>query len=143
MRSAAEIREYLLARLRCALRRPGMCGSELGILNLMDYMTFIDERSGEWRGYRNELFHRKAFTAGGVTGGFQQVFGLRRHGAHDQEVASVYAVIAYEMGYLSLLKSTMLKIVDLVGIHQLVSQELDLQGAGPVLVSVGPVSPST
>ena len=79
-----------------------MCGGELGILNLMEYVTFIDERTDDWMHRRKELHHRKAFNARGVTGGFEQIFGYRRPGAHDHEVASVYAVIAFELGYLSL-----------------------------------------
>ncbi|MEZ6096378.1 MAG: hypothetical protein R3C03_19475 [Pirellulaceae bacterium] len=101
MKSAAEIRTYLLARLQCALLRPGMCGGELGILNLMEYVTFIDERSMEWQHRRKELHERKCFNAGGVTGGFRQVLGFRQNGEHDDGVASVYARIAIQMGYLS------------------------------------------
>ena len=79
-----------------------MCGRELGILNLMEYVTFIDERQEEWSHWRKELHRRKAFNACGVMGGFEQIFGFRRKGAHDNEVASVYAVIAFQMDYLSL-----------------------------------------
>ncbi len=102
MKSAPEIREFLLARLRCVLRRPSMCGGELGILNLMEYVTYVDEKTDDWMHRRQELHRRKAFNAGGVTGGFAQLLGVRRLGAHNNEVASVYAVIAYELGYLSL-----------------------------------------
>lgn len=77
MKSAPEIRDFLLARLPCVLRRPGMCGSELGILNLMEYVTFIDERTDDWMHRLKELHHRKAFNARGVTGGFEQILGYR------------------------------------------------------------------
>lgn len=102
MKTAVEIRDYLLRRLQCTLLRPSMSGGELGILNLMEYVSFIGDRSQEWQGHRKELHERKCFNAGGVTGGFREVLGFRRIGEHENEVASVYAVIAVQMGYLSL-----------------------------------------
>ena len=101
MKSAPEIREFLLARLRCVLRRPSMCGGELGILNLMEYVTFIDERTDDWMRRRKALHHRKAFNARGVTGGFEQVFGYRRPERTTTSRIGL-AVIAFELGYLSL-----------------------------------------
>ncbi|MBX3417715.1 MAG: hypothetical protein KF851_08940 [Pirellulaceae bacterium] len=44
MKSPAEIYEFLLCRLRHAIRRCSMHGGESAILNLMDYITFVDER---------------------------------------------------------------------------------------------------
>jgi len=49
MRNADSIREMLLERLHFSLKRPDMCGGELGLLSLMEYLTFIDEREDERR----------------------------------------------------------------------------------------------
>lgn len=100
MKTAAEIREFLLARLRLCLFRPGLCGGELGILNLFEYLTFIDERDEEWQEYRAELHRTKAFNSRGLTGGFEYRHGNRKDVSYDNLVASVYAQIAFEMGYL-------------------------------------------
>lgn len=100
MKTAVEIREFLLERLRLSLFRPGMCGGELGILNLFEYVTLIDERIDEWRQHRAELHRIKAFNAGGVNGAFQQLHRDWRIGTYDKQVASVYARIAIAMGYL-------------------------------------------
>ena len=64
MKTAVEIRDYLLRRLQCTLLRPSMSGGELGILNLMEYVSFIGDRSQEWQGHRKELHERKCFNAG-------------------------------------------------------------------------------
>ncbi len=101
MKTANEIREFLLNRLRVCLFRPSMCGGEMGILNLFEYVTFIDERSDEWWQHRAELHRVKAFNAQGVMGGFIQVHRSRKIVSYDSVVASVYAQIAFAMGYLA------------------------------------------
>ena len=70
MRDANAIRNLLLERLRLCLRSPGMCGGELVILNLMEYVTFIDERESDWQAEREKLNQIGAFRSTGVHGGF-------------------------------------------------------------------------
>jgi hypothetical protein len=100
MKTAEEIRDYLLERLRLSIFKPCMCGGELGILNLFEYVTFADERSDHWQQHRKALYETKAFSAGGVMGSYQNLHWNLR-GQHYSAVASVYARIAYEMGYLT------------------------------------------
>jgi len=101
MKSADEIRKFVLNRLGNRVSRPSMWGGELGILGEMDLLTYIDERQEEWSTRRKELHQRQAFNAGGVTGACQQILRNHRRGSCEKEVASIYAVIAFEMGYLS------------------------------------------
>ena len=99
MRDAASIREMLLKRLHLCLRVPNMCGGELGLLNLMEYLTFIDERENEWRLHRNALSESNAFRSTGLHGGFCSATGQVKR--EEIQPASVYALIAYQMGYLT------------------------------------------
>lgn len=100
MKSSAEIYEFLLCRLRHAIRRSEMHGGEGAILNLMDYITFVDGRTDEWKRWRQELTSRQAINARGVLGAFEQILGHRRLESYSERVGSVYALIAFRMGYL-------------------------------------------
>ena len=66
MKDASEIREMLIERLQISLQSPAMCGGELGILNLLEYITFIDERENEWKSYRRKLYESGAFRSTGI-----------------------------------------------------------------------------
>lgn len=101
MKTADEIRDFLLERLRLCLFRPGICGGELGILNLFEYITFIEERRERWLQHRRALHQSKGFNSRGVTGAFEQLHHTSRIHQHDDETASVYARIAVAMGYLT------------------------------------------
>lgn len=100
MKSSAEIYEFLLCRLRHVIRRSGMHGGESAILNLMDYITFVDERKDEWKRWRQELTSRQAINARGVLGAFEQILGRHQHESYNERVGAVYALIAFRMGYL-------------------------------------------
>ena len=99
MKNASQIRDMLLERLLVCLRAPSMCGGELGVLNLMEYLTFIDDREDEWKAQRSALNESGAFGSTGVHAGFWSATRQTKH--NDSQVASVYALIAYEMGYLN------------------------------------------
>ena len=99
MKTADQIRDMLLERLALCLRVPSMCGGELGILNLMEYLCFIDDREDEWRAERRKLSESGAFGSTGIHGGFWAV--TRQKERDESQPASVYALIAFEMGYLN------------------------------------------
>ena len=100
MRESLAIRTFLLQRLHSCLRAPSMCGGELGVLNLMEYVTFIDEREDEWYSYRRDLTDTGAFRSTGLHGGFWSA--TKQDNRTEIQPASVYAKIAFEMGYLSI-----------------------------------------
>ena len=99
MTTANQIRDMLLERLALCMRVPSMCGGELGILNLMEYLSFIDDREDEWRAERRKLSESGAFGPTGIHGGFWAA--TRQNERDESQPASVYALIAFEMGYLN------------------------------------------
>lgn len=92
------IREYHLDRLNQALRRPGMWGGELTIRLFMDTVAFVQGMHESWKADQDELRHRGALTATGVTGAFAAILPGYRH---DGAVASVYAEIAWRHRWLT------------------------------------------
>ena len=97
MRSAVEIRDYHLEYLNGALLRLSMYGDELAARCFLSHVAFVDEREDELNSHFDALDERGATTSLGVAGAFERCTGRK---ATDVEVASVYAEIAFRMGYL-------------------------------------------
>lgn len=98
MRTVAEIRERLLEDLRFTVWRPTMSSgnadaSEVLLLRLVDTLCFIDGREDDWAAVRG------AFVTGcrWVRGHFE--FQHRPFPDFVNEVASVYAEVAFRLGY--------------------------------------------
>jgi hypothetical protein len=98
MRSSEEIREYFLDLLNSALPRLGMYGEEVVLDYFLSHLAFVDERDAELKAHMETLRTRGAFTSLGVGGAFTQHTHLPATGG---EIGSVYAEIAFKMGYLN------------------------------------------
>ena len=98
MKPAAEIRKHFLDLLNHALPRLGMYGGESVALHFLSELAFIDERDAEFTEHMDTLRTRGAFTSSGVDGAFTRYTHLP---ATDNEIGSVYAEIAFKMGYLT------------------------------------------
>lgn len=101
MKSATEIHAYVLAHLQRALFRPSMYGGELAVLQFFQHLAFIEQREHELQELRRELRQSGTFNSRGVTGAFEFLFGFLRKDAYIGQVVSVYARLAFAMGYLS------------------------------------------
>ncbi|MFE2931935.1 hypothetical protein [Streptomyces sp. NPDC059278] len=97
-RTALEVLDYLVTHLNGALRRPGMYGGETAIRLYLDAVAFADASEQAWQQELKDLQTRRGFSATGVRGAFQDLWG----DAHEGAVASVYAEIAYRQGWLQL-----------------------------------------
>ena len=97
VKSSEEIRAYFLDLLNLALPRLGMYGEYTAQL-FLSHLAFIDAREAEFNDYMKMLRARGAFTPLGVGGAFSQYTHLR---TQDNEIGSVYAEIAFRMGYLN------------------------------------------
>jgi hypothetical protein len=97
MRSIEEIRGYFLAELNHVFSRPGMYPGEASLMMRFRDLAWIDQREPEWDAHRQALEARGAFCSTGVRGAFERVLGER---VQTESVASVYAEIAFQMGYL-------------------------------------------
>lgn len=97
MKSAEEIRDYLIELLNNALLRLSMYGDESIAMHFSSALAFIDEREPEWEACLSDLKARGALRARGVSGAFHEV---THQWATDNEIASVFAEIAFKMGYL-------------------------------------------
>lgn len=104
VRSALEIRRRLLERLAAALKRPGMftpSDVDLFFAVLIEDVAFIDDRIESLTDLRKRcLVDRGLWTSIGTQGAFDRCFadGLRL----IEERASVWAEIAWRLGYLEL-----------------------------------------
>lgn len=103
MRSAEEVRNRLLERLKGAILRPSMYGGdasgvELLMVNLLADLCYIDEREAEWLKARERLETRGQFGCAGVAGSFLNRVSVK--GEFADEVASVYAAEAHRLGLL-------------------------------------------
>ncbi|MGQ4385176.1 hypothetical protein [Streptomyces sp. SAS_270] len=96
-RTAQEVREYLLAQLNAAMRRPGMYGGETALRLYLDAVAFADAAEQVWQEELKDLQTRVVFSTG-VRGAFQELWG----DTHEGSVASVYAEIAHRQGWLRL-----------------------------------------
>lgn len=92
------LRDYLIRQLNFALRKPGMAGGEIVIRVNCDALAFADSGDGSWREAERALQARGAFTATGTTGAFLRLLGV----TSDDYMASVYAEVAHERGWLIL-----------------------------------------
>ncbi|MFI2780180.1 hypothetical protein [Streptomyces sp. ALB3] len=97
-RTAQEVLDYLVTHLNGALRRPGTYGGEIAIRLYLDAVAFADASEQEWQQELQDLQTRRGFSATGVRGAFQDLWG----DAHEGAVASVYAETAYRKGWLQL-----------------------------------------
>ncbi|MEY7975449.1 hypothetical protein AB8O53_03800 [Streptomyces pilosus] len=97
-RTAQEVLDYLVAHLNGALRRPGMYGRETAIMLYLDAVAFADATEQAWQQELQDLQTRRGFSATGVRGAFEDLWG----DAHEDAVASVYAEIAHRQGWLQL-----------------------------------------
>lgn len=97
MKTSIEIREHLLGTLNDALPRLSTFGGEIAACQLLSHLAFIDDCNDELRDRFDALRDRGAFTASGVAGAFNRQTGLK---PTDNEIGSVYADVAFRMGYL-------------------------------------------
>ena len=97
MKTSTEIHDYFLGLLNDALSRLGMFGGEIAARQLLSHLAYVDERDGELRERFDSLRNRGAFTATGVGGAFTRRTGLE---PTNSETGSVYADVAFRMGYL-------------------------------------------
>jgi hypothetical protein len=97
MRTTREIRRYFVDMLNHALPRLGMYGGEIAARHFLSHLAFVECREDELATHYEALQKRGAFLATGVKGAFRQI----HDGNSDQEVGSVYAEIAFQMGYLA------------------------------------------
>ena len=97
MKTSIEIRDYFLGILNDALPRLSMYGGEIAARQLLSHLAFIDEREDELRDRFDALRDHGAFTASGVGGAFNRQTGLE---PTANEIGSVYANVAFHMGYL-------------------------------------------
>lgn len=98
MRTVAEVRDRLLEHLRVTVRRPAMCGgsadvAETLLLHLLDTLCFIDAREKGWATVRGTFVQGCRW----VRGHFE--FQHRPFPHFVNEVASVYAEVAFNLGY--------------------------------------------
>jgi hypothetical protein len=95
MRTVAEIRDRLLENLRFTVWRPfgDADGSELLSRHLLDTLSFIDGRQKDWEAVRSTFVQGSR----GVCGQFE--FQHRPFPHFVNEVASVYAEVAFNLGY--------------------------------------------
>jgi hypothetical protein len=101
MRTVTEIRDRLLDEFRFTVWRPTMRSgintdaSEAMLLHLLDTLCFIDRRDEEWLALKG----RYVVGCRWVRGHFE--FQHRAFPAYVNEIASVYAEIAFRLGYFS------------------------------------------
>ncbi len=98
MRTADDIFEHFVNLLNHWLPRLGMFGGEITAQHILSHVAFIEKRENEFNAHMDALRDRGAFTATGVSGAFSKHTRLL---ATYNEVGSVYAEIAFKMGYLN------------------------------------------
>ena len=102
MKTADEIRAYLLANLEAMLARPSMYGTNSGlestILDRLRDLCFVDDRTPMFDRALDDMRRRNEFLSTGVVGAFRY-FHLAKTEDVTDEVASVYAAVAFRLGY--------------------------------------------
>lgn len=98
MRAVAEVRDRLLEDLRVAVRRPSMRAGKVDaletlLLHIVDTLCFIDRRDDEWARVYGSFISGCRW----VRGHFE--FQHRPFPDYANEVGSVYAEIAFRLGY--------------------------------------------
>ncbi len=101
MRTVEEIRAHFLERLALALKRPGMFGGPNIIRELLNYLVFIDENEKSYETLIAEERFVRYFGPGWIAAPFWWKFG-GKYDRYANEVSSVYAEIAYQLGYAKL-----------------------------------------
>lgn len=101
MKTASEIHRYMLEQVQSSLYRPSMYGGEFPIFQSMGHLAFVEEREREWETLRGELFRNGSANDRGVEGAFAELLGFHQPHAHSEAAASVYARIAWVMGWLT------------------------------------------
>ena len=97
MHEADEIRQHFFDLLNHALPRLSMYGDELTAILFLEILAFIDEREIEMKHHFDALTKRGAADSSTrVSGAFKKMTSQ----ATDKEIASVYAEITFQMGYL-------------------------------------------
>lgn len=99
MQSIEEVRAKIHEKAQHSLARGSMFGRdcEIYMREFLSLLAFIDQREQEWKDHAASLKSSGAFVATGVKGGFIESTGTW---GTDQEIGSVYAIIASKMGYL-------------------------------------------
>jgi len=97
MKSATAIKDHFITLLNKSLPRLDMYGGEVFADHILAELSFIDEREEELDAHFKELDTRGARNSCGVTGAFRKCTGL---GYHNAGIASVFAEVAYQLGYL-------------------------------------------
>jgi hypothetical protein len=93
-----EVREHFLAELNLSLRRSGMYGGEVALRFCLDAVGFIAGHPHLVKEESLSLKSRGAFFSSGVQSAFRHLWGT----ATDDMIASVYAEIARQYGWLRL-----------------------------------------
>jgi hypothetical protein len=104
MRTIDEFRKHKLKFLKDAIRRPGLFGDpDVWCDYLLRDLCYIDQHEVKLKLEWNKLKMQKRFGCLGLSTPFQQLLGGRDFGnsAFNDEVASIYAEMAYHLGYLN------------------------------------------
>lgn len=106
MRTAQEIRAHFVELLEAAVRRPGMFLGEVLLREFVESLAFIDGDDAGWAGMERWFRDRGLWSTTGVAGRFRRRLGSEAyreaagHAFVDDQVASVYAELAYGRGLL-------------------------------------------
>ncbi|MEZ4712380.1 MAG: hypothetical protein R3A44_34640 [Caldilineaceae bacterium] len=108
MRTIEQIRNHLIENLGYAIRRPGMWifpphAIELFLQHILSDICFIDERENDLKVALHALNKQKKATNRGVFGAFHEGFNDQEIDISRlyHEVTSIYAELAWQMGYLT------------------------------------------
>jgi hypothetical protein len=96
LRSAPEIRDYLVRQMNLALRHPEMAGGETSIRLIIDHLLHTERSDEAWAEQARSLESRGAWTSAGVSGAFRKLIA----GRYDSGTASVYSEFARARGWL-------------------------------------------
>jgi len=99
MRSIEEVRTYFLNLFDHAAKRSSMYGGELFLHNCLNHLAFVDQTESILQREMQRLKDWGAYNACGATGAFKCATGISQP---EMEVASLYAELAFRMGYLQL-----------------------------------------
>ncbi len=104
MKNAIEIKNRILDIISNSVIRPemfghGSFGVEMFFIGILRDISFIDERESELNEQIEKLRKRGLFTSQGVAGQLTHCF---LNAENSKETASIYAEIAYNLGYLKI-----------------------------------------
>ncbi len=100
MRTIEAVKANYTKILARALKRPGMYLGESLISEYLQLLCFIDEKEELYKCELDKFVKKGTKSNSGVAGAFEMILGKYQRDAHD--VASIYAELAFKLGYLKL-----------------------------------------